>query len=481
MDEDPSLSSELEETLEKHRTGSGTSGTLVLSDQEGYVGDTITLKGRNFPAEEAFEVLWHSTEGDWGVLKANEIVGPQYRPRTDHLMTVTSDADGRFDQEWTIPEDYGGAHKIEIQHDGETIDKAELEINPWFELETESAPLGGTFTFKGYGLGPNVVTNNYQVSWDNSTFGFMTGVMNRGTATAEIRAVGPPGKHVIEVWRNYRGIPYLQNNTQSPYGKVCGDRPSRWTVEVTEPEQELGGAWMDEQFEENPIELHYPDLDAQSDATLEITPTSGQAGTQAFITGEDFPPNKEVDLIWYRHEGHRVKGIPITPEQHRDVLPTVQTDADGRFQVEIEIPPEEGATRPITAEVDGREIAVTGFVVQPRIEKFTPREGPVGTTIEIELSGVGWTMYENGPFLVYDNKPLGYACGTSGDDKGGVIKMDIPAAGEPGYHFIDIYPTIYEMQEDEPNFEIFPHLSYLDNHPVRPLPASHFVFEVTEE
>ena len=59
--------------------------------------------------------------------------------------------------------------------------------------------------------------------------------------------------------------------------------------------------------------------------------------------------------------------------------------------------------------------------------------------------------------------------------------MDIPAAGEPGYHFIDIYPTIYEMQEDEPNFEIFPHLSYLDNHPVRPLPASHFVFEVTEE
>ncbi|MEF8825087.1 MAG: hypothetical protein V5A27_01905 [Halapricum sp.] len=481
MSEEPAISSELEETLEKHRAGGETSGTLVVSDQTGYVGDTVTLKGRNFPAQEAFDVLWHSTEGDWGVLKANEIVGPQYRPRTDHVMTVTTDESGSFDEEWEIPEDYGGAHKIEVQKDGETVDRAEIEITPWFELKEESMPLGETFTFKGYGLGPNVVTNNYQVSWDNSTFGFMTGVMNRGTATAEIRAVGPPGKHVLEVWRNYRGIPYLQNNTQSPYGLVCGDRPSQWTVEVTEPEQDLGGAWMDEQFDEEPISLHYPELDRESDAQLEITPTSGQAGTEAFITGENFSPNAEVDLIWYRHEGHRVKGIPITPEPKRELLPTVQADADGRFQVEVTIPPEEGSTRPITAEVDGEEIAVTGFVVQPRIEKFSPREGPVGTSIDIQLSGVGWTMYENGPFLVYDNKPLGYACGTSGDDKGGVIEIEVQASGEPGYHFIDIYPTIYEMQEDEPNFEIFPHLSYLDNHPVRPLPASHFTFEITEE
>ena len=70
------------------------------------------------------------------------------------------------------------------------------------------------------------------------------------------------------------------------------------------------------------------------------------------------------------------------------------------------------------------------------VETFTPTEGPVGTEIEIELSGVGWTIYENAPFFVYDNKPLGYVCGTAGDDKEGVVEVEIPAAGEPGWHFI---------------------------------------------
>ncbi|MFT4891954.1 MAG: hypothetical protein ACI9YT_002892, partial [Halobacteriales archaeon] len=33
---------------------------------------------------------------------------------------------------------------------------------------------------------------------------------------------------------------------------------------------------------------------------------------------------------------------------------------------------------------------------------------------------------------------------------------------------------------DELDFGIRPHLSYLDNHPVRPLPALHLAFEITE-
>ncbi|MEF8851013.1 MAG: hypothetical protein V5A28_01155 [Haloarculaceae archaeon] len=482
MDNERTVSSELRESLQRHRRGGDDSGTLVLSDQEGYVGDTITLQGRNFPADEEYDIVWNTTEGRWGVLEANEVVGPQYQPRTETILTVRTDESGEFDEEWTVPQDYGGSHRVEVQgDDGQTVDYAEYSVSPWFEIDRTEAAMGEAFTITGYGIGPNVVTNNYQVSWDNGNVGFMTGVMNRGTGTAEIRAVGPPGEHVIQVWRNYKGVPYLQNNTQSPYGPVAGDRQSSWTVEVTEPEEEPRRAWVDPLLDEESIPAHYPEIDEDTDAELDISPTSGQAGTTAFVTGENFPPNTEVDLIWYRHEGHRVKGIPITPEPKPDVLPTVTTDDDGSFQEEIAVPREEGSTRPITARVDGREVAVTGFMMQPSIEMFVPRRGPVGTTIEVELSGIGWTIYENAPFFVYDNKPLGYVCGTAGDDKQGTVKAELKAAGEPGWHFIDVYPSLFDMKEDKPEYDTRPHLSYLDNHPVRPLPALHLAFEVTEE
>jgi hypothetical protein len=163
------------------------------------------------------------------------------------------------------------------------------------------------------------------------------------------------------------------------------------------------------------------------------------------------------------------------------VLPTVTTDGDGRFQTEVAIPRDQGSTRPITAVVDGREVAVTGFVMQPAIETFVPARGPVGTTIEIELTGIGWTDYENQLFFVYDNTPVGYAVGTTGTDEPGTVRVELPATGDPGWHFIDVYPSLLDMDDERPKYDTIPHLSYVDNHPMRPVPALHFAFEVTEE
>lgn len=476
---DDGVSPEVRERIRQHREEqSSYRGTLVLSDSEVYVGDTITLEGRNLPEEKELEVIWHTAEGLWGVLEANEVVGAQYQPRTERIETLETDENGRFTEEWQVPEDYGGEHKIRLESssDDETLAEATLTITPWFEIDRTQAELGEVFTVTGYGLGPNVITNNYQIAWDNGTVGFMTGVQNRGTATAEVRAVGPTGKHVLQVWRNYRGVPFLQNNTQSPFGPVAGGRKSSWTVEVTEPESEPETAWLDPMWDEGPLSVHFPEIDEETDAELEISPTSGQPGTDAFITGENFPADTTVDLVWHTHDGHRVKGIDITAAPRPDVLPSVTTDEDGEFQVEVTIPTDIGATRPITAEIDGRSVAVTGFMMQPRIETFSPTEGPVGTEIEIEISGVGWPTYENAYYFVYDNKPLGYICGLEAM----VNRTVLQATGEPGWHFIDVYPSFFQVKEDEPDFELKPHLSYLDNHPVRPLPAAHFAFEITE-
>jgi hypothetical protein len=481
MDEESDLSSDLQDTLRQQRGETdGASGTLAVSDQSAYVGDSIVFRGRNLPAGEQFDVVWHTTEGSWGILRANQVVGPQYKPRTVTAATVTTDESGAFDEEWTIPKDYGGGHRVELTDGETTVAATDIEIRPHFELDRTEAALGEFFQITGYGLGPDPSTNNYQVSWDTGYTGFMTGVMNRGTATAEIRAVGPPGQHVIEVWRNYRGVPYLQNNTQSPFGPVAGDRTSTWMVEVTEPEEPPRTAWIDQMYDESPLRIHYPELDDDTAASLSVEPTSGQPGTTVFITGQEFPPNTEVDLVWYQHRGEGIRGTDVFHEPRPGVLPSVTTDADGSFQIEQEIPKAEGSSRPIVAEVDDRAVAVTGFMVQPSIERFEPTSGPVGTEVEIELSGIGWTAYENTRFFNYDNKPLGYACGLSDEHKSTTVRTKFRVSGDPGYHFIDIYPALFEMEEDEPEVEIRPHLSYIDNHPMRPLPAMHLTFEITE-
>ena len=452
-------------------------GTLVVTPDRAYVGDTVEISGRNLPPEDSFDLVWHSVDGEWAILEANEVVGPQYHPREEHVTTVTTDDRGSFDWEWEVPEDYGGEHTIELRTaSGQTVTETALHISPWFEIDKTSATLGERFTIQGYGLGPEKFRSNYQLSWDNGTVGFMTGIQNRGTAVATVTAVGPPGKHHLQVWRNYRGVPFMQNNTQSPFGEVADGRESEWIVEGTEPQTEPETAWLDPLEEEQPLPIHVPEPDDPGEATLDMTPACGPPGTSAVISGDAFPPETAVDLVWHTHEGHRPKGIEITPEPRPDALPVVETDAEGSFRTEVTVPTDRGATRPIAAEVDGRSVATTGFMMQPKIETFSPQRGPIGTEIEIELSGVGWPMYENAYYVVYDNKPLGYICGLEAE----VNRFLLRATGEPGYHCIDLYPSLFKVREDEPNFELIPHLSYLTNHPVRPLSAAHLTFEITD-
>ncbi len=475
---DEALSDDVQNRLsDRRKRQTASAGTLITSADEAYVDDTIKIRGLNLPADTELDVVWRTVEGRWGVLEGNEVNGAQYRPRTVHALSVRTDNQGKFSTEWTIPEDYGGEHTLEVtDKSDETLAKTAVAIRPWFEVETDTAALGDFFTVKGYGIGPNVVENNYQITWDNGLVGFITGVKNHGTATARVRAVGHIGSHQIQVYRNYRGVPFMQNNTQSPFGEVAAGRPYVFDVDVTEPETDPDDIWVEKLFEESPLPVHIPEPEVESDASIEISPQSGQPGTDAFITGRNFPSETEVDLVWHSHTGHRVKDIPITPEPWPDAFPTVTTDEDGSFQVEVKIPQDKGSTRPIAAKIDGESVATTGFMMQADILEVSPQTASQGETVEIELGGIGWPTYENAYYFLYDNKPIGYVCGL----EAATAKTEITASGEPGYHFIDVYPSFFDVHDDEPDFELKPHLSYIDNHPIRPLPGLHIAIEVTE-
>jgi hypothetical protein len=75
---------------------------------------------------------------------------------------------------------------------------------------------------------------------------------------------------------------------------------------------------------------------------------------------------------------------------------------------------------------------------------------------------VGWTETANIYTVVYDNNYIGYACAFNSQ---GDVEIFLKASGEPGWHFIDLYPAIYKGKETRPlNFRI-PQLSYAHDHP----------------
>jgi hypothetical protein len=102
--------------------------------------------------------------------------------------------------------------------------------------------------------------------------------------------------------------------------------------------------------------------------------------------------------------------------------------------------------------------------------------GPVGTTFRVHLKGVGWSETANIYTVVYDNAISGYACAFNSQ---GDVEIVMQATGEPGWHFIDLYPAIYKGKETRPNNYRLPQLTFADDHPGEDLPRFRFAFEVT--
>ena len=105
-----------------------------------------------------------------------------------------------------------------------------------------------------------------------------------------------------------------------------------------------------------------------------------------------------------------------------------------------------------------------------------PARGPVETTFKIHLKGVGWSETANIYTVVYDNGHSGYACGFNSQ---GDVEIFMQATGEPGWHYIDLYPAIYKGKETRPVNYRLPQLTAEQDHPGEDLPIFYFAFEVT--
>ena len=117
-------------------------------------------------------------------------------------------------------------------------------------------------------------------------------------------------------------------------------------------------------------------------------------------------------------------------------------------------------------------------MIETSVVSISPTSGPTGTPVTIHLKGVGWTETANIYTVVYDNSYIGYACAFNSQ---GDVRIPLQATGDPGWHFLDLYPAIYRGEEQRPRNFLIPQLSYAADHPGEDLPHFRFAFEVTEE
>jgi hypothetical protein len=199
-------------------------------------------------------------------------------------------------------------------------------------------------------------------------------------------------------------------------------------------------------------------------------------GTPLEIIGGGVAAGAEIGIEWFRIVGNRVGGQGWG-EQNLG-LDTVVAADDGSFRFSAPVPGDVGGQHRIAGIVNGEPVASTEFLVTPAAVPISPVSGPWGTEITINLTGVGWTETANIYTLVYDNAYLGYACGFNSQ---GDVEITLKATGEPGWHYIDLYPAIYKGDESpgQENFRI-PQLTYEADHPGEDLPAFHFAFYLEE-
>jgi len=194
------------------------------------------------------------------------------------------------------------------------------------------------------------------------------------------------------------------------------------------------------------------------------------------VTGADIeasaaglPPNRTVDLLWETvdggwvvEDGYRFRGKRFT--ESSKALGRAQVDSAGHLATHFKIPEDFGGMHTVTVSDAGKPLAQGGLEVTQTFE-MRPSEGPIGTLVELHVTGFGWRTMESTWVVNWDNQEVGYVSATG---TRGTAVARFRATGPVGVHEIKVY-TGYMGQ------------SYL-NHEQAPnayLPRPRFVFHVT--
>ena len=112
----------------------------------------------------------------------------------------------------------------------------------------------------------------------------------------------------------------------------------------------------------------------------------------------------------------------------------MKTDRAGRLSATFVVPEDFGFMHDIVLQQDGRVFTQIGFSIDMTVE-ISPKSGPVGTPIAVEVKGIGWRPLVNSWDLLYDNNFTGWISSVTTH---GSASFAIPATGGPGVHILEV-------------------------------------------
>jgi hypothetical protein len=434
-------------------------GQLRVSPEHGPAGTPLTVTGEGFPAGEEFEPVWRTVKGRWKVTIA-EYHGREYTPIAYRVAAVKSGRDGRIAASFVAPEDFGFLHDVVVQQGDRLLTQTAFKLDMTAKLAVDRGPAGTRIAIEVQGVGWRELEGSWVLLYDNRFTGFLSTVTTGGTARFTIPATGPPGLHIVEILHSDFNSPY-RNTQQSP----VPDRPQFKLGFTITPGATVLPPPPEQQAQRNVRSLPSP-------GELVATPAFAGVGHPVVVSAGGFEAGKTYALNWNTVVGNRMTGAGW--EEQSRVIAQAQADAAGRAAFRFTVPDDLGGVHNLW--VDAQGIRKQGaFWIAPTARALDVARGPVGTTFRVHLKGVGWSETGNIYTVVYDNAISGYACAFNSQ---GDIEIFMQATGEPGWHFIDLYPAIYKGKEVRPNNYRLPQLTYADDHPGEDLPRFRFAFEV---
>jgi hypothetical protein len=197
---------------------------------------------------------------------------------------------------------------------------------------------------------------------------------------------------------------------------------------------------------------------------LKVTPAHGPVGTPVAVTGQGFPAEQELELVWRTVTGSwkvtpaEYHGREFAPAAYR--IATVKSDKTGRISASFVAPEDFGFLHDVVVQQGARLFTQTAFNLDITARIVGAPSGAVGSPIAIEVQGIGWRELEGSWVLLYDNKFTGFM---SVMTTHGSARFTIPAAGHDGLHIIEVqhsdFGSPYRNTQqspvpDRPNFRL---------------------------